>query len=175
MTKKQQTHQNDEPRERHFEWYNGMSDAVLNELRKWYIKYKMVLEGKQGVPPNEIVSRKVIQTGSDDDSKVQRITRFKQMLGLSLNQIQWLAKTINEEDPRTAPAKALKKAAEEYTEYVKNNPQHTGVRGKQYDFSFEEVQYVYRVLECIKFGRLTPGQQKDQAALQSKQIEKADW
>lgn len=167
--------QKSEPRERHFKWYSGMSDAVFNEIRKWYIKYQQVLAGKQAVPANEITQSKVIQTGTDDDSKIRKIVRFSQNLGFNYNQIQWLAETINEEDPRTAPAKAFQKAFEKYKQYIKMNPHHTGIRGESYDFSFEEVRYVYKILEAIKFGRKTPGQEQDAAALKSKSIEKADW
>lgn len=178
MPKKQtpkQQKKTEEPRERHFEWYGGMSDAVLREIRKWYIKYQRVLNGDQGIPPNEITQKTINNKDQDEDRRSIKILRFKQNIGFNYNQIQWLSKTITEEDPRTGPARAFNKAYEKFKLHRQNNPADTGMRGEEYDFSFEEVRYIYEVLSAIKLGRLTPGQKKDEAALKSKQIEKADW
>lgn len=150
---------------RHFTWIKGASDYVERRVRQWHMSYST----SQGATP--VNPRKVNSPDGDPDKAAVITTRWKHNIELSLNEIRWLASTLMEEDDRTGPAKAFQQAYEKHRKYTEQNPSFTGRWAQWYDLSEEEVKYIHNVLQRIKYGRPTPGQEKEK----SSEIAKGDW
>lgn len=151
-------------KKRKFHWIAGAADGALRLIRIWY-------QGYYSSPLAKPTQRKIVQRGSDPESKTVEVTRYEHNLSFTLNQLDWLAKTFNEENPETSVSKAFNKALKNHKKQIEKEPNTTAPFGQWYDFSFEEVRYVYNILERIKYGRLTPGQEQEK----QQELADGDW
>lgn len=148
-----------------FTWPFGIGDKVLLRVRKWY----QLFDNKEvGTPVNP---RRIPSPDGDPNKDITYTNRWRHIIGFTLNELRWLSSTLDAENPDTAVAKAIRKAYQNHTKYVEQNSGFTGEWEQKYDFTEDEIRYLFKVLNAIKYGRPTPSQLQKQ----SEDIEQGDW
>ena len=146
-----------------FTWPSPMADGVYNLIRQWHIRYRY---GK----PVQFQKRAILSRPEDDPEIVA--TRFKHKISLSLNELRWLLKTVETENPESIVARVLRQALQELEMLQDLGRAPVGAPSwRDYEFSEREVASMHHLLELIRRNRPTPRQQEYDRKL----IETENW
>ncbi len=146
---------------RKFTWPEPMASYILNRFLSWHNNYE------SGIP---VDPRKVLHPFLGEDGIYTKATRYRHRVQFTYNELKWLVDTLLMEDPKTTQAVIFKQAlANHEAKYGEVNAGKTSYH--QLDLTKDEIGYICLLLNCIKLGRKTPSERKEENAA----LDTSDW